>query len=204
MSTRFTFSSVARLILGAAFLMASSACGSELLRTGRAPVYVVVNNMTAHPGGGFDDSNATLYSDVITVVETVPSTFSDDIEIELQAELKNPSIGATPINNVTFTRYHVNYRRTDGRNTPGVDVPYPIDGAVGVTVEVGSPASVLVEAVRHQAKLESPLRQLRNGGSLIFISAIAEITLYGRDQNGNEVVVTALMDVQFGDYGDPS
>ena len=35
-----------------------------------------------------------------------------------------------------------------------------------------------------------------------FISTIAEITFYGRDQNGNEVSVTGRIDVQFGDFGD--
>ena len=27
-----------------------------------------------------------------------------------------------------MTRYRVEFRRTDGRNTPGVDVPYGFDG----------------------------------------------------------------------------
>ena len=59
------------------------------------------------------------------------------------------------------------------------------------------------EIVRHQAKLEPPLKNLAGaGGGLGFISTIAEITFYGHDQNGNEVSVTGRMDVQFGDFAD--
>ena len=58
------------------------------------------------------------------------------------------------------------------------------------------------ELVRHQAKLEPPLKNLAGFGGLGFISTIAEVTFYGRDQNGNEVTVTGNLDVQFGDFGD--
>jgi hypothetical protein len=208
MSTRTVFSNVARLAIGAACVISASACGSEMLRTGRSPVYLVVMNTLGQPGSGED--SAFLLSDVETIVEQtidgktvrVPTYINDNATVTLTAELKNPSIAATAINNVTITRYHVNFRRSDGRNTPGVDVPYPIDGGLGVTVTPGTNTEVALEIVRHQAKLESPLRQLRSLGSQGFISTIAEITLYGRDQNGNEVSATANMDVQFGDFAD--
>ena len=208
MSTRTVFSNVARLAIGAACVISASACGSEMLRTGRSPVYLVVMNTLGQPGTGED--SAFLLSDVETIVEQtidgktvrVPTYINDNATITLTAELKNPTIAATAINNVTITRYHVNFRRADGRNTPGVDVPYPIDGGLGVTVQPGSATDVALEIVRHQAKLESPLRQLRSLGSQGFISTIAEITFYGRDQNGNEVSATANMDVQFGDFAD--
>ena len=45
----------------------------------------------------------------------------------------------TPLNQVTFTRYRVVYRRTDGRNAPGVDVPFPFDSAVTFTVPRDGP-----------------------------------------------------------------
>jgi hypothetical protein len=135
----------------------------------------------------------------------VATYFNDNANVSVTAELKNPSVAATPINSVTLTRYHVDYRRTDGRNVPGVDVPYSIDGGLSAFVAVGGSATATFEIVRHQAKLESPLRQLRNQngfGGTGFISAIAEITIYGHDQNGNEVVVPARMDIHFADFGD--
>jgi len=36
------------------------------------------------------------------------------------------------------------------------------------------------------------------------ISTIAQITLYGRDQAGNDVSVTGTMSVNFADWADPS
>ena len=123
--------------------------------------------------------------------------------------LKNPGNAlnpTTPSPNtaITFNRYHVDFRRTDGRNTQGVDVPYSFDGAATFTVPADGQAQFAVEIVRNQAKLESPLVNLRQGGGGIIISTIAEITFYGRDQVGNEVVATGQMSVNFGDFADPS
>ncbi len=36
----------------------------------------------------------------------------------------------TTANFITVDRYHVTFIRSDGRNKPGVDVPYPFDGAL--------------------------------------------------------------------------
>ncbi len=94
------------------------------------------------------------------------------------------------------------FRRSDGRNTPGVDVPYGFDGAATTTISPGGTGSVSFDLIRHQAKLEPPLRNLVGFGGLGFISTIAEITFYGHDQNGNELIVTGSMDVQFGDFAD--
>lgn len=214
MSTRMTLSTVARLVLGAAVMISTAACGGELLRTGRSPVYLTVTQVQGEAGGGGGGgASAFLLSDVETLVDQtingqtvkVPTYFNDNVSVTVVAELKNPSVASTPINNVTLTRYHVDYRRTDGRSVPGVDVPYSIDGGLSGVVSVGGPTTASFEIVRHQAKLESPLHQLRNKngfGGTGFISAIAEITIYGHDQNGNEVVATARMDIHFGDFGD--
>ena len=83
-------------------------------------------------------------------------------------------------------------------------MPYSFDGAATFTVPAGGQAQFAVELVRNQAKLESPLVNLRQGGAGIIISTIAEITFYGRDQVGNEVVATGQMTVNFGDFADPS
>jgi hypothetical protein len=58
--------------------------------------------------------------------------------------------------------------------------------------------------VRAQAKLEAPLKALRNGGGAIAISTIADVTFYGTDQNGNTVSVTGSISVNFADWGDPA
>jgi hypothetical protein len=96
----------------------------------------------------------------------------------------------------------VTFRRTDGRNAPGVDVPYGFEGGSSVTVTTTDTTMSFV-IVRTQAKVESPLKDLTNGGAVRTISTIADITFYGRDQVGNDVSVTGAISVNFSDWGDP-
>jgi len=84
----------------------------------------------------------------------------------------------------------------------GKDVPYAFDGAVSATISEG-PTTVGFEIVRHQAKLEAPLRSLANFGGRLFISTLADITFYGSDLAGNEIQVTGTISVSFSDYADP-
>jgi hypothetical protein len=188
---RHTLSSTfARALAAVACLAVSASCGSEMLRTGRAPVYLVILDI-AGTGGSI------IRSDVVTAAGIA----LDDIgTANIGSEAKNQDAGTSPINAVTLTRYRVTFRRTDGRNTPGADVPYGFDGGLSVTIPAGGSAPVPFQIVRQQSKLEPPLRNLIGGGGLIVISTIAEVTFYGRDQNGNEIAVTGNMDVQFGDF----
>jgi hypothetical protein len=115
--------------------------------------------------------------------------------------------GPSSANFVTVNRYHVEYIRTDGRNVPGVDVPYAFDGAMTLTVSGfgGSGGLVLVRA---QAKLESPLIQLagasvnaQTGAGVL--STVAKVTFYGADQAGRDVSATGYISVDFANWGDP-
>ena len=67
--------------------------------------------------------------------------------------------------------------------------------------EASKRAGVLLERlVRHDAKAESPLIQLVSNG--VVISTLAEVTFYGTDQVGNQVSVTATIQIDFGNFGD--
>jgi hypothetical protein len=203
MSTRHFSSLVVRAAVAAACVIGSAACGSDMLRTGRSPSYLVVEKVEGIDTAGV--AAADLRSDVRDDSGTV---LNDNARVTIRVEAKNPTVASTAINAVTLTRYHVDYRRTDGRNTPGVDVPYSFDGALSVTIDPGSSGQAVFEVVRHQAKLEPPLKNLdglsSTGERLVtglgFLSTIAEITLYGHDGNGNEVSVRAQLDVHFGDF----
>ena len=211
MSTRNSLSTVGRLVGAAACVISLASCGGDMLRTGRAPMVLVVTSMSASAGGSSGGGGqAFLLSDVLVLVDQtvggvtvkVPTIFNDSATATIQSVAKNAAATTTEINGITLTRYHVDFRRTDGRNTPGVDVPFGFDGGLGVSIAPNTSASVAFEIVRHQSKLEPPLKNLVQGGGLGFISTIAEITFYGHDQNGNEVTVTGRIDVQFGDFGD--
>lgn len=195
---RTTLSTMAaRLLLAATLASGSAACGSEMLRTGRSPVYLIVSSIGSN-------GNSILRSDVQVATGGSASVVDDVATATLRVEQKNPTeTGSTStLNTVTINRYHVEYRRTDGRNTPGVDVPYAFDGGTSVSIGPNDQGIVTFQIVRHQAKLEPPLKNLASAGGQVVISTIAEITFYGFDQNGNEISIVGHMDVVFGDFPD--
>jgi hypothetical protein len=189
---------VLKRLLVAVVAAASVSCG-DVVRSGRAPVFLVINSLEARRGslttGAVSD---VLLSDVLTG----GIVFADGGQVSISASLKDVTspTGPTTNNAVTITRYRVTYRRGDGRNTPGLDVPYAFDGAATGTVSVGGSLQLRFELVRNQAKVESPLIQLQN--SLTVIGTIADVTFYGQDQVGNEVNVTGHISVEFADFGD--
>jgi hypothetical protein len=194
---------------------AAAGCGQQNTE-GRSPSYLIVEALQAASGATPSAFGGTLDSDVITNVKTTvgdqevlaPTVYEDIGQVKLRMALKDGGNGMavaapTPVNAVTVTRYHVDFKRSDGRNTPGVDVPYGFDGAA--TGTIGSDGGVIsFVLVRAQAKLEAPLRALRDSGGAIFISTVAEVTFYGTDQNGNTVSVVGMISVNFADWGDPS
>ena len=205
--------STLRIIGVAAIVAASISCG-DVVRTGRAPVYLVISSLQAAQGNHPTTLVGNLLSDVITNITSpapcsaaspCPTVFNDVGVAQLRLSLKDIGSPSTPSqpttnNDVTITRIHINYRRADGRNTPGVDVPYPWDAAATITVPGSGNATIGFELVRHAAKEEAPLIQLRSSPSTI--NTITEVTFYGRDQVGDEVSVTGLIQINFGNFGD--
>jgi hypothetical protein len=195
--------------------LASAGCG-EFIRQSRSPSQVVIMSLLAASGADPDELGGTLHSDVITNVTApdpcsdtspCPTIFSDLAEVTMALILKDPGQPGLPsepsaINQVTFTRYRVTFRRSDGRNAAGVDVPFPFDGASTFTVPTQGTVSGEFEIVRHAAKLEAPLRALRTSG--LVISTIAEVVFYGRDQAGNDVQASGSITIDFSNFGDPS
>jgi hypothetical protein len=187
-----------------ALALAGISCGS-VVRDGSGTSFLIVNGLELASGAEPDRFGSTLQSDVITVVDGVAGIFSDLGKVRLSVGLKDPGPSANPNapsqnQFITVDRYRVQYTRADGRNTPGVDVPYGFDGAFTVTVG-GAPTEAAFTVVRHVAKEEAPLRALRVNG--VIISTIADITFYGRDQTGREVTATARTSIDFGNFADP-
>jgi hypothetical protein len=180
--------------------LGSASCG-DVTRQGTGSSYLIINQLDAATGAEPNRFTGTLNSDVVTVVDDVPTIFNDFARARMSLGMKDVGITKPSTNNfITVNRYHVRYVRSDGRNTPGVDVPYPFDGAVTATIS-DSEVTVAFEVVRHIAKVEAPLGALAR--NLVIISTIAEITFYGTDQTGHEVSVTGNMLIDFGNFGDP-
>ena len=186
---------------GLALLAAGSAGCSDFIRQDRSSVTLVIDRLEA-ASGQQSTFGGTLQSDVLTIVDNVPSTFSDNARVTMRIIPKD--LGTTPsaTNAITITRYRVTFRRADGRNTPGVDVPYPFDSAVTFTVPPSGFVTHSFELVRHITKSEAPLATLAN--SVVTISTIADVSFFGRDQAGNEVAASGSIGVQFGNFADPN
>src|SRR5262249_27789356 len=156
----------ARLVGLATLLAASVSCG-DAVRDGSSPVYLVIDTLAAIRGGPQAGTpSSTLVSDVITNVTSplpctpqapCPTVFGDSGRAVLSIAPRNIAVAPTPNNEVTINRYHVEYIRADGRNVPGVDVPYAFDGAVTGTITATSGANVTLgfDLVRIVAKEES-------------------------------------------------
>ncbi|MGH9332062.1 MAG: hypothetical protein ACRD09_16595 [Vicinamibacterales bacterium] len=187
-----------------------TSCGSQV-REGEASSYLVIQSLEGSSGAEPGEFGNPVFSDVQTFVndEDIPCcpTFFNDLgQAVFRLVMKDPGTAGspttpTPNNWITLTQYRVTFFRTDGRNTPGVDVPHGFDGAITATVR--EETTVSFDLVRNAAKLDAPLRALRFGGGANLIHAIAEITFFGHDQTGREVSVTGRINIHFGDFGDP-
>lgn len=180
--------------------MAVAGCG-DFVRQSRSPSQlVIVRILTVAGTGSVPDTgfvSGPLLSDVAAPGQT---TFDDFGQVTLRAMRRDPlhPAAASDINDVTVTRYRVTYRRSDGRNTPGIDVPRAFDGAVTVTLGVGDEVDAVFELVRHVAKLEAPLAVL--GTSPVVLTTIADVTFFGRDQAGNDLSVTGNVQINFANF----
>ena len=180
----------ARVAAALLLLLPLTSC-SEAVRQGDGSSYLVITSLT-----GGSDNDSTVESDVLSDDGTI---FTDVGQATMQLVMKDQGgPGPSPVNAITITQYRVEYIRTDGRNTPGVDVPFGFTGGAAVTIT--GTGSVDFTLVRIQAKLEAPLKALGGFGGAQVISTVARITFFGRDQAGHEVSVTGNIDVTFANW----
>jgi hypothetical protein len=195
---------------GALAAMASGGCAASL-HDNSSNSYVIVDALLAASGATPTLFGGVLGSDVLSMVSrtvngvqvTVPTVIEDLGSVSFRLGLRDPGTAASPTspstrNAVTITHYHVSYVRADGRNTPGVDVPFPIDSAMTVTVgdTVVSASFIIVQAA---AKTQMPLVSLV--GTNTELATVAEVTFSGTDQSGRAVSVTAQIGINFADWG---
>jgi hypothetical protein len=174
---------------------------------GKGSSYLVIDQLAAAKGAKPETFDTFLQSDVVADSGVV---FEDLGKVTLHIAMKDvvgnpPYTGTEPTANnmITVNRYHIDFIRSDGRNTQGVDVPYSVDGAATGTITT-SQTSLVFALVPVQRKLEAPLRALRSKGGAIAIMTIANVTFYGYDQAGNTVAVTGSISVNFADWPDES
>lgn len=203
-----------RLACGAVAAATVAGCTSAQ-KAGQSPSYLIIQALEGASGAEPDKMSSTLASDVQTLVKRsvdgtdvlVPTIYEDPGRVIFRLGLKDPGTADSPTkpssaNFITVNRYRVNYLRSDGRNTPGVDVPYGFDSAITATVTADVITAGLT-LVRMQAKQEAPLKPLVARGGSVAISTVAEVTFYGTDQAGRDVTATGRIGVTFADWNDP-
>ena len=120
---------------------------TEVQRQGESPAYLIITSLSGASGVKPTEFANVLASDVVTFVKKqvgqdeqfVPTIFADNGRVTFILGLKDPgapgsTTSPTTTNFITVTRYRVTFIRSDGRNTPGVDVPYAFDGGMTLTV----------------------------------------------------------------------
>jgi hypothetical protein len=194
-----------------------TACTPDWAKENTSSLIMRIVQVVGTPGstGGPPSGPGVLFSDVVSDT----GFFNDNATLTVDILRKNLDAPSTPLEDVTLTRYEVQYYRTDGRNVEGRDVPFRTTGALtqvmhapSTTAELTQDISVVV--VRHQAKLESPLLELRNfgGDSSVpgsnpqlagagILTCIARITVYGESVNGRSLSATGELMVTFANFG---
>jgi hypothetical protein len=186
-------------VLGGSMVMAS--CHSAVTE-GRSSVYLIMDSLEG--GKAKSGDSVEFFHTMQSDVQTHGGILEDPGRVALRVAFKDVTNPTAPTTNnqVTINRYRVEYRRADGRNRQGVDVPYAFDGASTFTVtEQGAEGGFVL--VRVQSKLEPPLIGMEGNGGAIVISTLADVTFWGRDQTGTEVSVKGTISVNFSDWADP-
>jgi hypothetical protein len=171
--------------------LAMGGCTPDWAKTGDSDVILLMT--------GINDGSP-LDSDVII---SSGGVCPDLVPLRLENHFKNPNLTNTGFrHDFTVERYEVHYFRSDGRNVEGVDVPFSITGNLAQEVTEDNAATLNLEVVRRQAKLEPPLLNLRTGGAII-VTMFADITLHARTTTGNITnSVSARLQIDFANFGD--
>lgn len=162
-------------------------------------ILALQGNDAAGTAGDFIDSDV-LFQDPTTGAESI---IADAATVTLTASMLDPDplMGISPYADVELTGYTVTYTRSDGKNTPGVDVPYPIDGSMTGLVEIGSQSSFSFVIVRELAKNEPPLLDLLQATTRAEgITVTAKVDIYGHDLTGAQVKTTGYISITFANF----
>ena len=190
-----------------ALSLAATGCGVS--EQGRAPALLRVDSLEAASGGTTTGTfGGYLHSDVQNVITVnnvqTPTRFNDVGRVTLSMVLKDPGApgvanAPSELNSIMITHYRVVYRRTDGHNVQGVDVPFAFDSGMTISVAASGQGQQTFDLVRVSAKGEAPLQALVSNGQALDV--IADVSFFGKDQQNNDVSITASIGVTFANYG---
>jgi hypothetical protein len=210
-NNKFNFKPAVLILL--AVMLVSYACTRVEENAGRTGSLLVVNNVIGHEGGVNGTPGTPLLSDTCDNPNGTPqdpdtcTVFNDNADIEFANQFLQIGPGAglggpTYINDIVVNRYRIDYVRPNGRNTPGVDVPFGIDGTMNIRVPSNGSASTSIIVVRHQAKREPPLSNLDIEQGEGVLTANAQMEFFGQDLSGRTASCTGYLEIHFANYGE--
>lgn len=157
---------------------------------------------------GNDLTGAAGSTTVFSDVETNGSIFNDSAVADIRAMPLDPALSATDLTSyydVNIDQIDVAFKRTDGRNQEGVDVPYHFTQPMGALVPITKDTKIPFILIRHDAKLEPPLLALnlpQNQAKILQLVAV--VTIHGKDMGGHRVApITGYISVQCANFADP-
>jgi hypothetical protein len=192
----------AAVLAAVAAAMTATACNSIENKT-LSNTLLVVETLTGLDLGG-KEANFTQSDVLFTDSATGTITVRDDVAkatLSARSLEANPTLGVSQFYDVQLEKYVVSYSRSDGKNTPGVDVPYSYEQSVSMLIGVGKMTTVTIFIVRASAKQEPPLSNLllpTTRGEVLYTTA--RVDFYGHDLAGKTVKATGYLPVEFADF----
>ena len=127
----------------------------------------------------------------LPVFSSVSYSINDNGLVEVNALPLDPLLvttSTTPYFDVLIDQIDVAFKRTDGRNVEGVDVPYSFTQPMSMQVAINGKASIPFILIRHVAKLEAPLLALHETPNQAkILQLVAVVTIHGKDTGGHRV-----------------
>lgn len=187
------------LIIALLLLAGCSAMENDSTSGTRLQIVSLTGNDQAGKAG-----STTVFSDVYTA----DGLINDNGVASITALPLDPLIdpkSITPYLDVLIDQIDVEFKRTDGRNVEGVDVPYRFTQPMGILVPITKNLAIPFVLIRHVAKLEAPLLALRedlpNQGKVLHL--VAKVTIHGKDQGGHRVApVSGYISVWCANFAD--
>ncbi len=171
---------------------------NNLENISQSSTILILQSLTGVDLNGAESSE--LWSDVITD----GAIYNDNADVTFTAKVLNPlTEDTTYYQDAIIDQIDISFRRPDGKNVEGVDVPYSFSQKLHVIVGVDESSTFSFVVIRQVAKMESPLRDLREGSSEVVLELIADITFYAKDIAGNRITpVKGSLTVWCANYGD--
>lgn len=187
------------LLLG--ITLAGTGCNDSANTNATSSLLTLISLVAEGPNG---EDGPVLASDVITIVDGVPTIIEDMGSATVRNTTINPDQGGPSAwQDVVLNRYRITYTRADGRNQPGLDVPYAFEAAMTDTVKINAELTFGFILVRAIAKRERPLVELAEGGiGEGTILTTATVEFWGNDLGGHPVYLKGQIAVHFANWAD--